>query len=134
MTSLTNLLALCGGDNVIFQPLDAAIMDYKAASSRNPARLTFGTDVHVGVSLGNGGAQIRTEKLGLLIWLDRDKVEKGLKVASPAGVDPEAYRPLLTLQLALLDAQKARLRDEDREGINALLEHLEARLGKISPF
>lgn len=63
---LSELIAAVGDDNVMFQNLDSDIIRLRFANGKN--EITFGT--HAMTTL-NG-----TEKLGLVVWLDRDAVEK----------------------------------------------------------
>ncbi len=62
---LSELIAAYGDDKVLFQNLDhcAKTLDYH---HKKGTTLTFGTDEKIGV---NG-----MEKLGLVLWFDRDRV------------------------------------------------------------
>lgn len=66
---LSELIAAVGDDNVQFQNLDrdAQSLDWTAKSG---TRVTF----HTGVGISTNG----TDKLGLVVWLDRDAVAAAL--------------------------------------------------------
>lgn len=76
--TLSELIIACGDENVAFQNLDqcAISLDW---SIKNGARITFVTEQTI--SPGEG-----TDKLGLVIWLDR-------KVAAAAIKAAKAERP-----------------------------------------
>ena len=65
---LSELIAAYGDDKVQFQNLDhcAKTLDYH---HKKGTTITFGTDVNLHPREG-------TEKLGLVIWLDRDEVKR----------------------------------------------------------
>jgi hypothetical protein len=71
--SLSQLIIACGDDKVQFQNLDqcATAIDY---SAKNGWRITFGTEMPIGMGSG-------TEKLGLVVWLDRDQVADAIAKA-----------------------------------------------------
>lgn len=64
--SLSQLIAAYGDEKVQFQNLDQCMisLDYTA---KNGWRITFGTEMPIGRLDG-------TEKLGLVVWLDRAQV------------------------------------------------------------
>jgi len=64
---LSELIAKYGDDNVKFQSLDkcATALNY---SHKKGTTITFGTDAKLGL---NG-----TEEMGLIVWMDRKKVEQ----------------------------------------------------------
>jgi transcription elongation GreA/GreB family factor len=64
--SLSQLIVACGDDKVEFQNLDqcAVSLDY---SAKHGNRITFGTTMDIMAASG-------TEKVGLVVWLDRDLV------------------------------------------------------------
>jgi transcription elongation GreA/GreB family factor len=65
--SLSQLIIACGDDKVQFQNLDqcAVSLDYTA---KHGNRITFGTTMNIMADKG-------TEKVGLVVWLDRDAVK-----------------------------------------------------------
>jgi hypothetical protein len=68
--SLTDLIVAVG-DDVQFQNLDncAKTLDYH---HKKGTTITFGTDMNIAGERG-------TEKLGLVVWLDREKVAEILE-------------------------------------------------------
>jgi hypothetical protein len=75
--SLSQLIVACGDDKVQFQNLDqcATSIDYTAKSGW---RITFGTELPIG-----HGAGMATEKLGLVVWLDRADVAAAIAHTKP---------------------------------------------------
>lgn len=77
---LSELIAAYGDDKVQFQNLDqcADRLDMKGTNTK----ITFGTEQRLGL---NG-----TEKLGLVVWLDRERVKEivAASKAEPAGEKP----------------------------------------------
>lgn len=73
---LSELIAKYGDEEVKFQNLDGCVknMNYRAGKGTT---ITFGTDVLLNSTL-DGLAE-----LGLVVWLDREKVEKILKENKP---------------------------------------------------
>lgn len=67
---LSELITAVGDDNVMFQNLDNDIVRL-STKSNGQSEITFGTKAATDL---NG-----TQKLGLVIWLDRDAVEKATK-------------------------------------------------------
>lgn len=63
---LSELIAAVGDDNVMFQNLDNDIVRLNTKSS-GQSEITFGTTAATTL---NG-----TQRLGLVVWLDRDAVE-----------------------------------------------------------
>lgn len=65
---MSELIAAYGDENIEFQNLDSAIdkMDYH---HKRGTKITFGTTMDIHHEKG-------TEKLGLVIWLDREKVRQ----------------------------------------------------------
>lgn len=61
---LSELIAAYGDDKVQFQNLDQTAISLNMKGG--VTKITFGTEQHLGL---NG-----TSKLGLVIWLDRDRV------------------------------------------------------------
>jgi hypothetical protein len=69
---LSELIATIGDDKVQFQNLDNDAIDLNW-SEKKGSRITFGSEM--GISL-NG-----TDKLGLVLWLDREAVKAALAKA-----------------------------------------------------
>lgn len=70
---LSELIAEIGDDNVQFQNLDNDLIRLNTKSN-GTTELTFGTEAQTTL---NG-----TEKLGLVIWLDREEVKKATEKKS----------------------------------------------------
>jgi hypothetical protein len=78
---LSELILAIGDDNVELQNLDHAA-DTLDWTAKKGTKITFGTTMAI-----NAGG---TEKMGLVIWLPRDKVEAALaksKAAPVAGLE-----------------------------------------------
>jgi len=73
---LSELIAKCGDDKIQFQNLDqcAKSLDFH---HKKGTTITFGTTMNIHAPNG-------TEKLGLVVWLDRDKVAE-IVAASKEG-------------------------------------------------
>lgn len=69
--SMTDLINALGNENIRFQNLDHSLISADW-SAKKGSRVTFGTDVNVKPTPGFEGL----EKLGLILWLDRDLVEQ----------------------------------------------------------
>lgn len=67
---MSELILAIGDDNVEFQNLDSCIKAAKY-NHKNGTEITFGTDMQLHPSKG-------TQKLGLVLWLDRDAVSKAI--------------------------------------------------------
>jgi hypothetical protein len=74
---ISELIAEYGDDKVEFQNLDQCVrsLDYH---HKNGTTVTFGTAANVDLSKG-------TEKLGLVIWLDRDRVAEIISKSKEAS-------------------------------------------------
>lgn len=70
---LSELIAALGDDNVQFQNLDQCASDLNY-NARRGSRITFHTEQTVGL---NG-----TDKLGLVLWLDRKAVADAVAAGS----------------------------------------------------
>jgi len=70
---MSELILAVGDDSVVFQNLlnDAQSIDKTKAGTR----ITFYTDAIQAEELLNGG---KTKKMGLVLWLPRDKVEAAI--------------------------------------------------------
>lgn len=70
---LSELIIACGDDKVEFQNLDHCLMsiDY---SAKKGTRISFGTEIRILPDRG-------TEKLGLIVWLDRKAVADAVAAA-----------------------------------------------------
>lgn len=66
---LSELIKKYGDDDVIMQTLDSDIIELSAKKSHY--EIKFGTSMPFHVD--------RTQKIGLVVWLDRDKVDEILK-------------------------------------------------------
>ncbi|QDH34007.1 hypothetical protein [Porphyrobacter sp. YT40] len=73
---MSELILAIGDDNVEFQNLDSCLIaaDYH---HRKGTTITFGTDKRLHPTNG-------TEKLGLILWLDRDAVKAAIAKAGAA--------------------------------------------------
>jgi hypothetical protein len=73
MMGISELLKIIGDDNIIFQNLDecAISMDY---DEKKGTDIKFGTNEKLNMD--------GTVKLGLVVWLDRDKVKAAIKSVS----------------------------------------------------
>lgn len=80
---LSELIAAHGDDAVQFQNLDECMISANY-TSKSGQKITFGTPEVCGA---NG-----TERLGLIVWLDRDRVSKILATSTPAGAEPASRR------------------------------------------
>lgn len=69
---MSELIAKYGDDKVQFQNLDQSASDLNM--NKNVTKITFHTDQRIGP---NG-----TDKLGLVIWLDRERVKEILATAT----------------------------------------------------
>ena len=109
------------------QPLDACMSDFQKLSSRQGGgnRVSFVTEVdldHGSVLTGNP----RMQKLGFIVWMERDQAQKLLDSKTPDGMDKEHEVPLRSLMLALQEviatgADKALLHGVD---LNVPLDNL----------
>lgn len=128
MTGLTNLILLTGGDELRIQPLDQAITSFKAAGRRTPGTLTFATE-EVMAPVPGDSLCFQTNKLGIVVWFDRDAVQKAFSYGRPGDVEHGKYQKLLTLQLALKAAIGADvLTKAETEDAQTLRDLLNARL------
>jgi hypothetical protein len=66
---LSELIAAYGDDKVQFQNLDNSLINL--SMNKGVSKITFGTEQSVGLS--------GTDKLGLVVWLDRDRVKEIMK-------------------------------------------------------
>ncbi len=73
---ISELIAAYGDDKVQFQNLDQCATDLNMRGSTT--RITFGTEQRLDPLKG-------TAQLGLVIWLDRDRVEELLAAAGEEG-------------------------------------------------
>lgn len=67
--NLSTLIAEYGDENVKFQHLDSCFIEAKAKKGHN--EVTFGT----GAGFGANGMN----EIGLIVWMDRDKVDEIMK-------------------------------------------------------
>lgn len=67
---LSELIAVYGDDKVQFQNLDECATDFR--TSRGITKITFGAEQPFNLD--------GTEKLGLVVWLDRDLVKEIIAV------------------------------------------------------
>jgi hypothetical protein len=74
--TLSELIIACGDENVAFQNLDQCAMTLDW-SRKSGTKITFGTDQTI--TPGEG-----TDKLGLVVWLDRKVAAKAIAYAALA--------------------------------------------------
>jgi hypothetical protein len=76
---ISELILAVGDDNVLFQNLDqcAITLDW---SRKSGGRITFGTEQPIIPGTG-------TERLGLVLWLDREAAATAVEKAKAAGGD-----------------------------------------------
>lgn len=72
---ITELLTAIGDDNIQFQNLDHCASDLNY-SAKKGTKITFGTEQPVSLE--------GTEKLGLVVWLDRKTVAEAIAKAGQA--------------------------------------------------
>lgn len=95
--SLQNLILL-DHEGTVLQPLDLCISGYKSRKGYN--EMTFTTEMNIdSASVLRGG--MRPKKMGLVVWMDRQKAQDLLDQKTPAGMNPEHESPLRSLMLAL---------------------------------
>lgn len=99
--SLQNLVLL-DPENTMFQTIDASLLGYDSKKSGN--KVTFQTAEKIDNSSVLSG-QMRMEKMGLVVWLDRAKVKDFMRKATPAGMDQNHEGPLRSLLMALQEVQ-----------------------------
>lgn len=75
---LSQLIAEYGDDRVQFQNLDQCATDLNMG--RNGTRITFGTEQRLNLD--------GPEKLGLIVWLDRDRVAEIIATTNAAAGEP----------------------------------------------
>jgi len=83
-SKLSELIAAYGDDKVQFQNLDHCMktIDY---SAKKGTTITFGTDVQISRKAGDG-----LEKLGLVVWFDRQAVADIIASSKPPVSPPKA--------------------------------------------
>jgi len=75
---LSELIAAVGDDNVCFQNLDQDAVEWRLKGQNG--LLTFATDPEeVPVSSVLSGEGIKTQRLGLVVWLPREAVEMAMR-------------------------------------------------------
>lgn len=79
---MSELILAVGDDNVVFQNLlnDAQTID----KTKHGTKISFYTDQVAAEELLDGDSS-RTKKLGLVVWLPRDKVNAALAAEKAAG-------------------------------------------------
>lgn len=75
--TLSELIAKHGDDKVQFQKLDDDLITLKMKNGHS--KITFGTNEAVGPS--------GTDKMGLIVWLDRDRVSEIIAEEKKATAD-----------------------------------------------
>ena len=118
---------LAQAETLELQALDACMSDFQQLSKRQGGgnRVSFVTEVdldHGSVLTGNP----RMQKLGFIVWMERDQAQKLLDSKTPDGMDKEHEAPLRSLMLALQEviatgADKALLHGVD---LNVPLDNL----------
>lgn len=110
--SIHGLLAGKQPSGVIFQFLDQCMEGFKKV--RGGSKVDFVTPEDLDHSSVLRG-QARMQKAGLILWFDRDYIDKALTREAPATVPPQAYDALLQLQCALRQLQELGLLKEGSE-------------------
>lgn len=126
--SLQNLILLDHDSR--FQTLDGSLAKFDALKGRN--RVAFETEEGLdnsSVFTGNP----RMQKMGLIVWVDREKARAMMNLPAPAGVANEHEGPLRSLQMALREviksgADKALLHGVD---VNPLMDNLDQMFGEV---
>jgi hypothetical protein len=78
--TLSNLIHAVGDGNVEFQNLDDVTTNVQA--TKGGVRVTFGTHV---ISVTDFVSAAFSEKMGLVIWLPRDKVDAAMSQTEVKG-------------------------------------------------
>jgi hypothetical protein len=99
--SLQNLILMDHG--AIYQPLDSCMKEFNARKGYN--EVTFTTEAKLDNAAVFHG-QMKMEKLGLIIWLERSKVSAFMAQVPPANVPDEQVGPLRSLHQALAEVLK----------------------------
>lgn len=127
--SLQNLV-LMDHDGTVLQPLDQCISAYKTRRGYN--EMTFTTEMTIdNASVLRGG--MKPEKLGLVVWMDRDKATTLLKQKTPAGMNPDHEGPLRSLHMALTEVLRVGGDAALEWGVDLLVpkESLDALFGEL---
>lgn len=98
MTSILNLIAEAGLDNVTVQPLDQCLMDFKA-TKRSGNRMTFVTEE--GIQVDQLPLRWQTEKMGLVVWIPRELGRQAFEQPQLPGEPSEKVDRLRLLRSAL---------------------------------
>jgi hypothetical protein len=127
MKSLQNLVLMNHG--VTYQNLDSSLKKYDARKDGS-SDVCFVTEVGLDqAAMLKGNA--RLEKLGLVVWFDRQEVQSLLHIPSPTGIPEDYEAPLRSLYLALKEVKKTGAcnwlpkglkLDQLREGLDAIFE------------
>lgn len=116
--SIQNLV-LAQVETLELQALDACMSDFQQLSKRQGGgnRVPFVTEVdldHGSVLTGNP----RMQKLGFIVWMERDQAQKLLDSKTPEGMDPEHEAPLRSLLLALQHVMATRANKSLLHGVD----------------
>ncbi len=84
--TLTQLLGKIGDDNITYQNLDTDFVEFK--DGKRGAKITFATGEKIDGARAMLGAG-PTQKMGLIIWLDRDHVANVMEGLTPNGEVPD---------------------------------------------
>jgi hypothetical protein len=97
--SLQNLVLL-DHEGTVVQILDSSISKFNSYPRKGYNEIAFTTEADIDhASVLTGG--MKTQKFGLVVWMERSKAEAMLKNKTPAGMDPTHESPLRSLKLAL---------------------------------
>ena len=128
--SLQNLILL-DHKGVRFNPLDQCMLSFNARTKKGYNEVSFSTDAKLDNRAMLQG-QMRMEKLGLVVWLDRDKVRELLASKTPEGMDVEHEGPLRSLHFALKEALRVSANKALLPGVdlNPLMDNLDQLFGE----
>lgn len=108
--SMHGLMAGKRPGEIIFQFLDQCLEEFKKVRGTN--RLSFVTQEdlnHSSVLTGHP----RMQKACMILWFDRDYVDKMMTLEPPEGIPGEALDPLLQIQNALRQLQELGMLKDD---------------------
>jgi len=128
--SIQNLILL-DPESLQFNPLDQCMLSFNARTKKGYNEVSFGTEAQLDNPAMLQG-QMRMEKLGLVVWLDRDKAKELLASETPEGMDAEHEAPLRSLHFALKEALRVNANDALLPGVdlNPLMDNLDQLFGE----
>lgn len=126
--SLQNLILM--DHDTKLQPLDQCMVKWDSGKQGNKITFLTEQDIDHGSVLTGG---MKTNDMGLVIWLNREKAAALLKQKTPAGMNPEHEGPLRSLQMALQEVQRVGGQAALPWGVDLLvpLESLDELFGKL---